>query len=181
MKSAIVGIEIPGEVSAALEKAQGGLHAGKPVARENMHVAIADLGEQPDWMIDKLQKALEQVEVGPFYIEIAGLNTVGGQQPTAVYAEVTEAKPLKTLHRQVTRVARVEGVDIPHQAWHPGVTIAQFDDMEQHDMKLMLGFLQRRAGLKAGPFPATEFTMWEVREEGGKTVHEPIKTFRLRM
>lgn len=162
MKTAIVGIEVPSEVRQTLEKALGGLHAGAFVAGENMHVAVADLGEQPDWMIDKLKVALDQVEVGPFYIKIEGLNTVGGQHPTAIYAEVVEAKPLKTLHRQVTRVARVEGVEIPHQSWSPGVTIARYDELEKHDMKLMLGFLQRRGGPQRRAVPGDR-----VRDVGG--------------
>ena len=181
MKTTIVGIPIPGEVRATLEKALGGLDAGDFVAGENMHVAIADLGEQPDWMVDKLVTALDQVEVGPFYVKIEGLDTSGGASPDTLYAGVEDAGPLKKLHRQVTRVARVEGVDIPHQKWSPGVTMATFGEMGQHDMKLLLGFCQRRAGLSAGPFPATEFVLWEVKQEDGKTVHEPIQTYRLRM
>ena len=124
MKHAIVGVPIPAEVRSTLEKAQGGLHTGQLVAGENMHVAIADFGEQPDWMIENLKKSLIQVEVGPFYISIEGVATEGGQQPTAVYAEIEDPKQLKKLHRQVTRVARVDGVEIPHQQWSPGVTLA---------------------------------------------------------
>jgi 2'-5' RNA ligase len=181
MKTAIVGVPIPAEVRAALEKALGGLHTGAFVAGENMHVSVADIGEQPDWMIDKLATALGQVEVGPFYVKIDGLGTVGGASPTEIYAEIEDASLLKKLHRQVTRVARVEGVDIPHQKWTPGVTLARFGELAQHDMKQILSFLSRRAGLTAGPFPATEFVLWEVKAEGGKTVHDPIQTYRLRM
>lgn len=181
MKTTIVGVPIPEEVRAALVKALGGLESGKHVAAENMHVAVAEFGEQPDWMVDKLIAALNQVEVGPFYVKIEGLGTSGGASPDTVYAEVPEATQLKKLHRQVTRVARVEGVDIPHQNWSPGVTLAHFGELGPHDLKLLLGFCQRRAGLTAGPFPATEFVLWEVREKDGKTVHEPIHTYRLRM
>lgn len=181
MKTAIVGVPIPAEVRAALEKAQGGLHTGDFVAADNMHVNVADIGEQPDWMIDKLVAALTQVEVGPFYIKIDGLGTEGGTAPTEIYAEVEDATLLKKLHRQVTRVARVEGVDIPHQKWTPGVTLARFGELGQHDMKQIMSFLSRRVGLSAGPFPATEFVLWEVKQDGGRTVHEPIQTYRLRM
>ena len=181
MKRTIVGVPIPGEVRSVLEKALGGLEAGQAVAGENMHIAIADMGEQPDWMIDKLITSLSQVEVGPFYVTVTGLETVGGASPTSLHAGVEDPKELKKLHRQVTRVARVDGVDIPHQQFTPGIEIARFGALGPHDMKLILGFCSRRSGMKAGPFPATDFTLWEVREENGKTVHDPIQTYRLRM
>ena len=82
MKTAIVGIPIPGEVRATLEKALGGLDAGTPVAGENMHVAIADMGEQPDWMIDKLTDALEQVEVGRSTSRSRGSTPPAAPRPT---------------------------------------------------------------------------------------------------
>ena len=181
MKTAIVGVPIPAEVRSVLEKAQGGLHTGKFVAGKNLHVSIAAFEDQPDWMIDKLVTSLAQVEVGPFYIEVEGLGTEGGQTPTSLYAEIADPKQLNKLHRQVTRIARVDGVEIPHQKWAPGITLATFGELGPHDMKQILSFCSRRAGLTAGPFPATEFVLWEVREEDGQTVHDPIQTYRLRM
>ena len=181
MKTAIVGVPLPAEIRSTLEKAQGGLDTGQMVTGANMHISVADFGEQPDWMIDKLITSLAQVEVSPFYITLEGLGTEGGQSPTSVFAEIEDPKSLKKLHRQVTRIARVDGIDIPHQGWSPGVTLATFGDLGQHDMKMIMSFCQRRAGMRAGPFPATEFVMWEVREEDGRTVHEPIQTYRLRM
>ena len=56
------------------------------------------------------------------------------------------------------------------------MTLATFAEMGQHDMKLLLGFCSRRAGLSASPFPATEFVLWEVKQQDGRTVHEPLKT-----
>ena len=181
MKTAIVGVPIPAEVRSILEKAQGGLHAGQLVPGENMHVAVADFGEQPDWMIDKLITSLTQVEVAPFYITVSGLGTEGGQTPTAVYAEIEDDKQLKKLNRQVTRIARVDGVEIPHAGYSPGIRLARFGELAQHDMKMILSFCSRRAGLTAGPFPATEFVLWEVVEKDGRTGHEPIQTYRLRI
>ncbi len=164
-----------------LEKALGGLDTGQHIAGDNMHVAIADIGEQPDWMIEKLVTALSQVQVGPFYIKVAGLETEGGASPTSLLASIEDGTQLKKLHRQVTRVARVEGVDIPHQKWTAGIEIAQFGQLAAHDMKMILSFCSRRSGMTAGPFPATDFVLWEVREEDGKTVHDPVQTYRLRM
>lgn len=181
MKRAVVGVPIPAEVRQVLEKALGGLETGQHIAGGNMHVAIADFGEQPDWMIEKVQQTLSQVEVGPFYIKVAGLETEGGASPTSLHASIEDPAQLKKLHRQVTRVARVDGIDIPHQKFTPGIEIARFGPLGQHDMKLILGFCSRRSGMTAGPFPATEFVLWEVREEDGKTVHEPIQTYGLRM
>lgn len=181
MKSAIVGIPIPAEVRSTLEKAQGGLHTGRMAPGENMHVGVAEFGEQPDWMIDKLMASLAQVEVAPFYVSVAGLGTEGGQSPTAVFAEIEDPKTLKKLNRQVTRIARVEGVDIPHAGYNPGIVLATFGELGPHDMKTILSFCSRRAGMTAGPFPATEFVLWEVVEKDGRTVHDPIQTYRLRM
>lgn len=181
MKTTIVGVPIPAEVRGVLEKAQGGLHTGQMVPGANMHVGVAEFGEQPDWMVDKLVASLAQVEVAPFYIAIEGLGAEGGQSPTSVYAEIEDPKPLKKLNRQVTRLARVEGVEIPHAGYSPGITLATFGQLGPNDMKMILSFCSRRAGMSAGPFPATEFVLWEVVRKDGRTELAPIQTYRLRI
>lgn len=176
---AVVGIPLPRDVTQALEKAQGGIAVGRPVAAKGMHIGLADLGEHLGPGIQAVREKLHAVEVGPFYLKIEGLGTRGGQAPTEVYAEVEAASKLKELHKMVGRAVRLAGVELSHERFTPGAAMVRFTDLAQHDLKQIMSFLSRRAGLSAGPFPVTDFALYAVKDDGRAIAHEVIETYEL--
>lgn len=162
MASYFIGIPVPRDITEKLEKALGGLHAGTSEHTKNFHILLGDLGEQPDDVIDGVCEALERVAVGPFYLNIEGLGTLGGNAPTVMYAEVEQAKGLKSLHRLVGREVREAGISMAHARVDPHIPMARFGEMGAHDLKQIMSFLSRRAALSAGPFPVTDFNLYRL-------------------
>ncbi|MEM9059786.1 MAG: RNA 2',3'-cyclic phosphodiesterase [Pseudomonadota bacterium] len=160
MDAYFVGLPVPRDIVDVLEKAQGGLHAGEPERRENFHVWLTELGELSEPQLEKVREALARVAVGPFYIQVDGLGTIGGNAPTVLYAELDQPRGLKSLHRLVGREAREAGLSVAHARVDPHIPVARFGDMGQHDLKQIMSFLSRRASLSAGPFPVTDFNLY---------------------
>ena len=171
-----IGIPVPRDISEKLDKAVGGLHAGVPERLKNYHILLGDLGEQSQETIDGVCAALERVAVGPFYLSVEGLGTLGGNAPTVLYAELEQAKGLKTLHRLIGREVREAGVSMAHARVDPHIPMARFGEMGQHDLKQIMSFLSRRAALSAGPFPVTDFNLYKAGTDT-EPDNEVVKSF----
>ena len=159
MVAALVVLPLPKDVGDVLEKALGGLHAGRPVPRAQMNLPLAALGDLPEAVLDAVKRKLGEVSTGPFWIKLEGLGTLGGNAPHTLYAEAELARGLKDLHTLVGRAVREAGVALEYQKWTPHVPLARFDGLGQHDLKQIMSFLSRRAALSAGPFPVTDFEL----------------------
>ncbi|MEM1160285.1 MAG: hypothetical protein AAGJ28_05080 [Pseudomonadota bacterium] len=161
----LIGLPLPQEITGQLEKVQSGLPVGAHLPGSFMHIAIADLGEHLMSGLNAVAEKLSLVDVGPFYLNVTGVGTLGGNQPTEVYAEIDSARKLLELHKQVGRIVRLAGLDLPHEKYTPRVTLAEIYELEQFDLKQIMGFLQRRSGFSAGPFPVTEICLYVRRED----------------
>lgn len=179
MPAASVVLPLPRDVRDILGKAQGGLHAGRPVPPEHLSLPLADLGDLPEDRLAAVRAGLAEVATGPFYVRIEGLGTLGGNAPHTLYAEAELAPGLKDLHALVRRAVRDAGVALDYQRWTPHVPIARFEALGQHDLKQIMSFLSRRAALSAGPFPVTEFELVSVRPGPDGPEREVIETYPL--
>lgn len=180
MADYFIGAPVPRDIIEILQKALGGLHAGTSELAKNFHIWLGDLGEQPDDAIEKVGEALERVSLSPFYISFDGLGTIGGNAPSVLYAELEQARGLKSLHRLVGREVREAGVAMAHARVDPHIPMARFDDLGQHDLKAIMSFLSRRASLSGGPFPVTDICLYR-RGTPAKPENEAVKSIELRL
>lgn len=179
MPAASVVLPLPREVRDLLAKAAGGLHVGRPVAPEALSLPLTELGEPTDEMLGTVAQALGAVAPGPFFVSLSGLGTLGGNAPHTLYAEAELSPGLKDLHGLVRRALREAGVAVAYQRWTPHVPLAHFDALGQHDLKQIMGFLSRRAGLSAGPFPVTDFELIALRPGAEGPVREVVQSYAL--
>lgn len=179
MPAAFVVLPLPREVRDVLATAQGGLHAGSPVPPDQLNLPLADLGDQPEDRLTAVRTALAEVAPGPFHVKLQGVGTLGGNSPHTLYAEAELSPGLKDLHALVRRALRDVDIVLDYQRWTPHVPIARFEALGQHDLKQIMSFLSRRAGLSAGPFPVTDFELIVHRPGPGGPVTEVIESFAL--
>jgi 2'-5' RNA ligase len=189
MITAFVGLPVPRDVADVLEKAQGGLHAGELVPKACFFVSVVELGVVPEAVIDDIRRALADVRVGPFYMNVSGVNTQGvnspgdntqgGNAPRVVYAGTDTTNGLKTLYTQVTRLVRKAGLPLDPGRVAPSITIAEFDELGPGDLRQIMSFLSRREALRAGPFPVTDFSLIVMREDPAGLVQEVLETYPL--
>jgi 2'-5' RNA ligase len=179
MAAASVVLPLPRDVTDILGKALGGLHVGRHVPPGQMHLPLAELGDQPDDALDAVRAGLAGVSTGPFYVRLEGLGTLGGNAPRLLYAEAGLEPGLKDLHTLVGRAVREAGVPLQYQKWTPHVPLAHFDGLGQHDLKQIMSFLSRRAALSAGPFPVTDFELVALRPGAHGPEPEVLETYPL--
>ena len=161
MIRAFLAVPVPAEVRSALEAAQAGLPAGRPVAPENFHVTLVFLGEHPEPVIEDLHYVLDDISAPAFELTIAGVGIFGAATPRTLYAAVTPEPGLAHLRRKVARAAREAGIDVPSSRYTPHVTLARFPrEMPPEDVAAVQGFVARRMRLEAGPFPAERFVLY---------------------
>lgn len=180
MSEYFVGAPVPRDIVTILEKALGGLHAGTPEMAKNFHIWLGDLGEQSDDAIEKVTEALERVSLSPFYVSFEGLGTIGGNAPSVLYADLEQARSLKSLHRLVGREVREAGVTMAHARVDPHIPMARFDEMGMHDLKGIMSFLSRRASLSGGPFPVTDICLYR-RGTPANPENEVVASIELRL
>ena len=179
MITAFIGLPLPRDVADVLVKAQGGLHAGEPVPRECFFVAVAALGEVTEDALGAIRRELAQVRVGPFYLNVAGVDTTGGGDTRIVYAGTDTPRGLKELHAQASRAVRKAGLPLPPERAAPHITIAEFGALGPNDLQQIMSFLSRREALKAGPLPVTDFALIVLREDDEGLVQETLQTYPL--
>lgn len=71
------------------------------------------------------------------------------------------------------------GLPLKPERLAPYVTIAEFDELGPNDLRGIMSFLSRRAALRAGPFPATDFNLIVIREDKEGLVQEVLETYPL--
>jgi len=179
MITAYVGLPLPCDVADVLEKAQGGLHADEMVPKECFFTSIVELGELADDVIGDIRWALANVRVGPFYMNVTGVDTLGGNAPRVVYAGTDTPNGLKELHTQICREVRKAGVPLALERLAPFITIAEFDELGPNDLRQIMSFLSRREAMKVGPFPVTDFNLIVMREDEEGLVQEVLESYPL--
>ena len=122
---AFIGIGLTGEVADAVERLQAMLPVGRTVPRENLHLTLAFLDDQPEERLEELHYGLEAIRVAPFELAFTGLGTFGGDAPRVIFADVAACAPLAELQRRVTSAARRVGITPEARRFHPHVTMAR--------------------------------------------------------
>ncbi|WP_424987931.1 RNA 2',3'-cyclic phosphodiesterase [Microbulbifer sp. S227A] len=120
-----VALAVPDPLRDALISVQALLPLGRPVARENLHLTLAFLDDQPEERLRDLHGELQALQVAEFETNLAGLGCFGGDKPRLIFADVVDNPALDALHRKVLGAARRAGITIARRRFHPHVTLAR--------------------------------------------------------
>lgn len=114
-----VAIPIPDDTAKALAELQRRLDVGRRLPRDNLHLTLAFLDDQPEDVLETLHEELLQVRGEPFAISLSGL----GQHGRAVHLAVAETPALIDLHGSINRAISRAGITLPRRRFRPHVTI----------------------------------------------------------
>lgn len=175
-----VAIEPPERIRASMAELQHHLHAGRPVPRENLHLTLAFLDDQPREVLSELHDALAAIRVPPFTVTLRGIGTFGGKRPSSLHVAAVNSPALQGLHRRVRAAARGAGIPLPRERFVPHVTIARFRGSEADAARATIAWVMRiHAATEFGSFEVGEFGLYSsvLRPEGA--VHERLAAYPL--
>lgn len=158
---AFVAIDLPEEVSGALERLQAVLPVGRPVPPENLHLTLAFLGEQPEDALEELNFELEAIRQPPFELRFDGLGAFGGDRPRVLFADVAPNPALSGLRRRVVKALRRAGIAPSKERFHPHVTLARFGERAAPEVAARLRrFVAETSADTVPGFPVTGFGLY---------------------
>ncbi|AVO39011.1 RNA 2',3'-cyclic phosphodiesterase [Pukyongiella litopenaei] len=173
---AFVAIPVPDAVAASLAALQARLPGGRRVPRENLHLTLAFLDDQPEPALEELHGELGDLGAAAFDLTLAGLGVFGGDRPRLLYADIAPNTALSDLHRAVMGAARRAGMQLPRRRFHPHVTLARFG---AGDAAGLGGFIAAHGATPLPGFRATGFGLYRsiLRPDGA--VHDMLAGYNL--
>jgi len=176
---AFVSIGLADAAADACIAAQAGLPAGRPVARENLHLTLAFLGERPANVLEDVHYALGAIRAPAFELALSGLGLIGEGRPRALCAEVPPVPALSFLRDKVAQAARGAGLALERGRFRPHVTLARLGSLQPDDLERLRAFALRGAGFRAGPFTVAEFQMTRSRLGRAGASYEAMAVYPL--
>ena len=160
MIRAFLALALPESIRAGLALEQALLPLPRRVERENLHLTLAFLGEQPPDLLEELHLALEGRRFEGFELTLQGLGHFGHARPRAVWAGVAPNPALMALQHSLVRIARRLGIPPAQDRFLPHVTLGRFPPLAPHEAPALQRALVERGGLSLGPFEVAEVTLY---------------------
>jgi 2'-5' RNA ligase len=116
-----IALTPPDDTAGALERLQRRLGFGRPTPRENLHLTLAFLDDQPQELLEELHEQLSTLRAPPFAVALAGLGVFG----TAVHVPAMDNPALTDLHDRILTACRRAGITPQRRRFRPHVTLAR--------------------------------------------------------
>lgn len=153
-----LALALPDPLLDLLSLAQHRLEIDQPVPRENLHVTVLFLGEQPVPVLEDLHAALETRTLPAADIRLTGLGVFGGDRPRSLHATLAADPGLAALHTRVLAAARDAGITAERRRFVPHVTLARFRPGET-SAAMLARSLARHGPLVSDAHRVTEITL----------------------
>lgn len=157
---AFISLDLPEHCLDPLTAMISGLRAGRPVPRENIHLTLSFLGDQPEEPLEELHHRLEALRLPGFALEIGGLDGFGPDKARMLAAVVAPSEPLVTLQKEVEKQARAVGMRPEKRAFRPHITLVRFSRTQgPADMASLSNFLENPPTVSIPPVPVHSFSL----------------------
>lgn len=124
MIRAFVAVPVEGEIAEDLAAQACRIPGGRKVPRENLHLTLAFLGDQPETALAELDTELSALRLTTFDVTLGGFDLFGPRDGI-VALTVAPSDALTALHTDVARAARRAGITLERRRFRPHVTIAR--------------------------------------------------------
>jgi 2'-5' RNA ligase len=150
------------------------------VQREKLHLTLLFLG---DVEIDRemgLREALAGIQVGPFWLPVAGLGSFGRRdRPAVLWVGTGRGHPhLFALRKAIADAALAAGLEPDLSAFVPHFTVARCRPVGTNP-GLVRQFLKTHAEFDAGSFPVSRFQLFSSAPGPGGTTYVVQQEFPL--
>lgn len=124
-----IAIDTPEEVKNELQKSANLLRKscdrGSFPRRENYHITLSFLGEQPECRVQDLIAAMDGCNGKPFPIAIGGFGSFANAGGTVVWRGIEDCGELRRLHRELAEQLRLRSFEVERWEFKPHLTMAR--------------------------------------------------------
>lgn len=172
-----IAIRPPQHVRDRLVDAMEGIEGARWIDEENLHLTLRFVGEVERPAANDLAAALGRMEWPrvPLRIEGIGHFTRRGQT-TALWARVPASGALEGLRQKIETACEAAGLGRETRRFTPHVTLARLNRSSGPIGAWLASF----GDLRAGPWEASEFILYESRLGHAGASYEPVTAFALR-
>ncbi|MEP2715823.1 RNA 2',3'-cyclic phosphodiesterase [Pseudophaeobacter sp.] len=156
-----LGLSLPDPVLDLVERLQDEIPVGRLVPSENLHITLAFLDDQPEYLLEALHQELSALQAPPLQLELRGLGVMGGKNPRVLSAEVTPNAELTRLHQRLRSMVQASGIELPRSRFRPHVTLARFGPrLQVGEQQKLQQVLQHYGGFCTPVFAVTQVTLY---------------------
>lgn len=177
MTRVFLGIGVPDDLAASLQRAQSELPMGRIVPPENLHLTLCFLGSQPDGALQALDEELCAIHHPAVEIDMAGLDWIGGAFPRGVAAGVVASDALNSLQKAVRGACHRAGIVVERRRFVPHVTLARLGQTPASAALNMMVVQNKLTPF--GAFKAHEFTLYQSDLRPDGAVYTPLADYPL--
>lgn len=165
MIRAFLALPLPDELAALLVPVQAALLLPRPVPRQDFHVTLAFLGDQPEPVLEELDLALSSTALKAPALAVSGLGGFGAARPRSVHATLRADPALEQLQARVARTVRGAGIALEKRRFLPHVTLGRG---EVADVEALARRMERLGAVTSPAFTAPRLGLYRsfLRPEG---------------
>lgn len=170
MHRLFVAIALPEEVAGALARLQSGMRGARWIREDNFHLTLAFIGEVDRHGLNEIASALGGVSAPAFDLRFKGCGFFGDRKPRALWVGADANPQLAHLQSKVEVALMRAGLPLEKRKFTPHVTLAYLNGAAPD---AVAGFCAVNGLFSAGPFPVSEFHLFE-SHLGSEAAHYEI-------
>ncbi|HEV2558642.1 MAG TPA: RNA 2',3'-cyclic phosphodiesterase [Microvirga sp.] len=165
MPRLFTGLEIPPDVTAALQGYRGGLPGARWVDSENYHVTLRFIGDIDEGTAREVEASLAEMRPrGPVTLTLDRLEAFGGSRPRAVFARVVPDPALSELQAEQESRMRQVGLKPEARRFTPHVTLARMRDASS---AAVAAYIASHGAFQPLTFTAERFALYSAKASTG--------------
>jgi len=176
MRRLFVGLAMPAEIAAGLERLQAGVPGARWQRREQFHLTLRFIGEVDGRDATAIDDALSLISVPRFSLELHAVGTFGGRDPRELWAGVRANDALMHLQRKIETALQRVGLPADSRKFTPHVTLAR---LKASPRGRVMDYLTDHALYASAPFEVDKFLLYSSMLTSDGSIYTPEREYAL--
>lgn len=172
-----VGLSIPDDVAAGLQRLQGGVPGARWSTREQLHLTLRFIGEVDGRDAATVDDALAAISAPSFHLELHAVGTFGGRDPRELWAGIRANDTLLHLQKKIETAIQRAGLPPEPRKFTPHVTLAR---LKASPRGRVMDFLHDHALYASAPFRVEKFLLYSSTLTPNGSIYKPEREYELR-
>ena len=176
MRRLFVGLSIPDDIAAGLQRLQSGVPGARWSKREQFHLTLRFIGEVDGRDATAIDDALSLISVARFPLELHAVGTFGSRDPRELWAGVRANDALMHLQRKIETAIQRVGLPADQRKFTPHVTLAR---LKASPRGRVMDYLTDHALYASQPFEVREFLLYSSTLTSDGSIYTPERDYAL--